>query len=440
MIAAVRFIGVATMISVAGAAALPLVADAQEQDHVQVQSIDFPDFASLTLENEFATNPTAPRESRQSAALRVRLEQSVLDAVDLKFDATASFERQFARARTRPAGDRVFGEKELIIDELTASYLGDQFDIVIGIQVQPIGKVDAFQVLDRLNGIDMCRFARLDLDYKRANPMAQVRFFQDNITIRGIFAPFSPENEVADFRASCADTLTNAATFGAVPDPGNDEPADWAGALELTLVEDEFDVGLHVLTLKEADFVLSTFPTFAKDRPRVLWFGASFATGVLDGVLRTELGFTPKRRFTLDPAETFGLVASGTQTDGTDERWNGLGLVGYEYSYDDWTADLQLLADIVEGGSQLVRPELAGFASLRLRKAFLNDRLASQLFSVYDLTNQDIAVRLELTYELQDGLNLQFGYVHYGDLAKDAGFFGTFDGRSEVFLKTELEF
>ena len=108
--------------------------------------------------------------------------------------------------------------------------------------------------------------------------------------------------------------LTNAGGFDFVPDPRNDSLEAWAVGAEVSLQRDEYELSLDIMSMREADFVLKTFPSLAKTRPRTLWLGGSGSISVGDhGVLRTEVALSPRRSFTLDPAETALLARTGVR-------------------------------------------------------------------------------------------------------------------------------
>ena len=392
-----------------------------------------PDYLAVTTELEVAGNTRTGEVDHQEGGLTVRLEEQLTDRTHATLVATAAGRRSRPRDG-HPAGTETFFEGRSRIETLTLSHVGDDFDVVAGNQVLSVGRADAFQLLDRFNGRDMCDFVRLDLDFKKPNPIVQVRMFRDDLTVRLIAAPFSADNDIADDRGSCADVLTNAGGFDFVPDPRNDSLEAWAVGAEVSLQRDEYELSLDIMSMREADFVLKTFPSLAKTRPRTLWLGGSGSISVGDhGVLRTEVALSPRRSFTLDPAETALLARTGVPTDGTDERWNLLVLLGYEFELADWTTDVQLFADVVDPGPKLLRNDVGSFASLRLHKTFMHARLSFALFSIYDLVDHDIVVRPELSYEASDRLTLTVGLVHYDDLDGEPGIFGTFEDRPQVF-------
>lgn len=405
---------------------------------LQSSALAAPDYFAMTTEIEIAGNTRTGEADHQEGGLTIRLEEQVTNQTHATLVATAAGRRSHPRDG-HPEREQAFFEGRARIETLTLSHVGDDFDVVIGNQVLNVGRADAFQLLDRFNGRDMCDFARLDLDFKQPNQIVQVRMFRDDLTIRLIAAPFSAENDVANDRSSCADALTNAGRFDYVPDPHNDALEAWAAGAELSLQRDEYELSLDIMSMREADFVLKTFPEFHKVRPRALWLGGSGSVSVGDdGVLRTEVALSPRRSFTLDPAETALLARNGVPTDGTDERWNLLGLLGFEFEHEDWTTDIQFFADVVDGGPRLLRNDFGSFGSLRLYKTFMHARLSTQLFAVYDLVDDDIVVRSDLSYEASDRLTLTAGLVVYDDLDAQPGIFGTFENRPQVFAGLQL--
>ena len=240
-----------------------------------------PDYLAVTTELEVAGNTRTGEVDHQEGGLTVRLEEQLTDRTHATLVATAAGRRSRPRDG-HPAGTETFFEGRSRIETLTLSHVGDDFDVVAGNQVLSVGRADAFQLLDRFNGRDMCDFVRLDLDFKKPNPIVQVRMFRDDLTVRLIAAPFSADNDIADDRGSCADVLTNAGGFDFVPDPRNDSLEAWAVGAEVSLQRDEYELSLDIMSMREADFVLKTFPSLAKTRPRTLWLGGSGSISVGD--------------------------------------------------------------------------------------------------------------------------------------------------------------
>ena len=372
-------------------------------------------------------------------SLRGLLDGTLTDELTFSADVTAWARRYFPRDRLS-FGDGSFADTEVEADTFALTWQGSGFDVTAGSQIVALGQTDGFVLLDRMNGRDMCEFSRLEIDNKDPGRLVEARAFSGDHSFRLIVGE-SGTNDYAEPRSYCEDTFIRPNSASALDDPADDFDFgdDWAGAVEYKFVRDTFEFSLDVVSVREADFVLSTYPSFGKLRPRTTWFGGSASATLGSGVIRGEVAYAPDRAVTLDTAETMKLAIAGAFTDGTEKRANTLVSIGYEFDIFGWTVDQQLFLDHVERGRDLVREQDQFFSSMRLRKTLFNDKIDFQLFLVADLKVSDIAVRTVGEYQINDSLRLNLGGVFYSDHGSDTGFFGSFDGRSVAFVGIELE-
>jgi len=329
-----------------------------------------------------------------------------------------------------------------LVEEFTLNGDYSRFNFSVGRQVITQGNTEGFILLDRFNGRDYCRFARLDVQNKLPNWLAQGRAsFSESTSLAVTFAPFSPVSYLPQTGSYCEDSYHNLGRFDGLHEPGNSSIADWGGGLELATKHDQWSAGLNVMTVTEDIFVLETVPTLEKTRPRTLWLGGT-AAATLGGkiVLRGEVAFAPNRMFTLDPSVLGGLLARGSTTNGTDGRRELLAAVGVEGSADEWFWAVQYFQDRIERGPRLVQNNDGHFMSLRLRRSFMNDRLAFESFAVYDIDYSDVALRASVSYEINDATAVTVGGTAYSDIDNNTGLFGSYSGRESLFLKFRRTF
>ena len=322
-----------------------------------------------------------------------------------------------------------------LIEHMSVDGFGAEYDFSIGRQVVSLGNTEGFVLLDRLNGRDYCRFARLDTDNKLPNGLARGRVFAGPATFTLLYAPFSPESRTPASDGYCADRYNDPGGLDHLSPPDHEGLSDWAGALGFGLDLDRWNFTLNLLSTREDVFVLRTAPTFEKTRPRTHWLGGSASTTLGDFVLRGEWAYAPERAFTLTSAETLARVMRGETTDGTEERWNLLGSLGLELRDGDWFWALQYFRDQVENGADLSRRRLQEMVSLRTRVGFANDRVELSVFAIADLTAQDLAFNVVVDYEINDSVRLEAGGTLYSDYAGAAGYFGEYAGRESFFLR-----
>ncbi len=340
---------------------------------------------------------------------------------------------------TQPEGVTQCSHNRLV-EELALRGFGQGFDFSVGRQIVTQGNTEGFVLLDRFNGRDLCRFARLDTQNKLPNWIAQGRVFVGEASVAATFAPLSAESESPDPGSYCDDQFNDAGRFAALDDPGNDSLDDWAGGLEIAVTRDRWGATLNVLSTREDVFILETLPTPRKTRPRTLWLGGSAAATLGEWVLRGELALAPQRDFTLAPEAAGALLGRGVTTDGADGRWNLLAALGLEARSGDWQWALQYFHDRVEGGAALVRRRDTNLMSLRTRRTLANERIALDSFAVVDLDFRDVGLHAALTYEIIDGTEIKLGGAVYGDFGGAAGFLGSYQGRESLYVKVKKAF
>lgn len=330
--------------------------------------------------------------------------------------------------------------RERLVEELTLSGIGDGFDFSIGQQIITIGNSEAFMLLDRFNGRDLCRFARLDTQNKLPNLIAQGRIFSGASTFSLTFAPFSGESQLADTNGYCADRFNDFGRFEHLDAPENKSLNDWAGGLEYAVTHDNWGATLNVISTREDLFVLETLPALNKTRPRTLWIGGTASATFGGIVVRGEIAYAPERRFSLAPEAVGTLATRGIATNGVDERWNLLTLIGLETRKGDWYLALQYLNDRVTGGPDLVRDSETHTASMRVRRTFANERLAINSFAVLDMDYRDFAIRISGVYELNDDTEIEVGGTVYADFGNEPGYLGSYEGRESLYIQLRWTF
>ncbi|MGB0659834.1 MAG: hypothetical protein ACPGNV_06600 [Mangrovicoccus sp.] len=387
------------------------------------------DYSAATLRFQLETTQDNARNAE--AELGLRLEEALGDRLSFTFEGHLA-----GRLWEQPGGAGRWRENTSEVETATLTWIGDGVDMVAGQQIVSLGRTDGLVLLDRLNGRDYCDLARLNVfDDKRPNGIIEARGYAGNWGFRALAAPLSGRSDFADPRSSCYDSFNDPAALSAVQDPGLNDPAsDWAAAAEISLETDAVGLALTALSTREDSFTLATYPEFAKDRPRVFWFGGSGSASVLGAVLKAELAYSPARVFTLTQEETMARLMAGQTSDGTQERWNALGMLGLAFEIRDWSFDAQYVLDQVESGAALSRDETLRYATLNLRRGFLNDTLNFSLFGLYDFTYEDTALRPEISYQFNDRLTLDAGAVLYEDAGNRTGFFGSYDGGDLVFV------
>jgi hypothetical protein len=350
---------------------------------------------------------------------------------------------------------------ERVLEELTLDAVGDGWDLSLGRQVVTVGNTEGFILLDRFNGRDFCRFARLDTDNKLPNWLARGRAFAGDASLALTVAPLSGRSQLPDPDSYCAERFTGLGAFDDLADPDFDSIDDWAGGIELALTRDRWSAALNAISTREDLAVVDPLFIPAKTYPRTTWLGGTASTTLgRYYVLRAEIAYSPDRRFTLAPPTGLppaGLPLTGLPAidlppagapptagvaaiDGTDERWNLRSVLGLEARWDEWFLALQYFDDRIGSGPALAVDDRTRMASLRVRRSFFNDRLGFSSFALYDASCRDIAVQAELRYDLDDRHSVELGGTVYTDLGDKAGLFGSYAGRDSLYLRLSRRF
>lgn len=323
-----------------------------------------------------------------------------------------------------------------LIEELTLAGIGEKGDFSIGRQVITQGNSEGFFLLDRFNGRDYCRLARLDIQNKLPNWLARGKTFLNQGTTLGVtFAPFSANSQLPAPGSYCEDQFNAPGQFAALHDPKNDSLAAWAGGTELAFTQGNWSVALNAMTTREDYFVLETVPTPQKVRPRTLWLGGTGSATLGGIVVRGELAYSPARDFTLTPQALGGVLQQGGATNGMSQRQDLMVVIGLEGRRDEFFWALQYYNERLSNGPAVVRNLDARMASLRVRQTFANDSIAFDGFGVLELDHGDLALRATLSYDINADTTVTVGGTGYADYGATPGFFGSYAGRESVFFK-----
>lgn len=337
--------------------------------------------------------------------------------------------------RTRPEGVTQCAVYRLI-EELTLNGDYNRFSFSVGRQVVTQGNTEGFILLDRYNGRDYCRFTRLDVQNKLPNWMARGKAsLGDSTSLTLTYAPFSGQSYLPQAGSYCEDSFHGLGQFSYLHDPNNNSFSDGAGGAELAFSHDRWSATLNVMSTMEDLYTLKTIPLPQKDKSRTLWVGGTSTVSLGPVIVRGEIAFSPSRDFTMTPSAAMGRLMRGGVTNGVDQRWNLLAAFGIEGRNDEWYWALQYFDDRIGSGDALVRDEESHYLSLRFRRAFLNDRIALDSFTVFDIDYSDLAIRATVSYEFNEKTTVMIGGTGYVDFDHNTGWFGSYEGRESVFVK-----
>ena len=81
-------------------------------------------------------------------------------------------------------------------------------------------------------------------------------------------------------------------------------------------------------------------------------------------------------------------------------------------------------------------------ATFLANRSFINETLTLQLFTYYDITNEDALIRPTVSYDLADGFEILGGAnIFMAGINNDyTSYFGYFDDNDMVYLKLKYSF
>ena len=331
---------------------------------------------------------------------------------------------------------------ELELRELYAEkQLGD-LHLTLGKQQVVWGQADGLKVLDIVNPQDFREFI-LDEFVDSRIPLWTFNAEVDmgDVTTQFLWLPDQTYNDIAEPGALFAFTapqFTPALPPGAVgvvqrsPDRPSAFFQDSNVGVRLSAFVDGWDLTANYLYHYSNNpvFFQSLVPTPAgpvlvvtPEYRRSHLIGGTFSNAFGDFVIRGEAAFLTDR---------FSLTSLAVDPNGVTESNEISYVLGVDwYGLDDVLLSGQMFQSILtDAGSGLIRDHVETSFTLLARHSFLDDELEADVIWLTSLNKADGLIRLELTYDLWDGLEVWAGGdIFYG--ASD-GFFGQFNDRDRV--------
>lgn len=191
-------------------------------------------------------------------------------------------------------------------------------------------------------------------------------------------------------------------------------------------------------------------PSFVIHRDPLFAIGLSPIPGTFDTVwtrehsigtdfemARDDLGFRGEAVFITDKPY---VTHDATDDDLVERKLTFQTILGFDYTYkSDNYINLQYTQDFILDHEEAMEP--AAYESsftLRVWRKFFHDKLKVQFLGRYYVTDIDFYYKADLTYELEEDLELHTGVMWFGGDEQDI--FGQFDKNDQLFLDLKYSF
>ena len=182
--------------------------------------------------------------------------------------------------------------------------------------------------------------------------------------------------------------------------------------------------------------------TLTPQHNRLALVGGSTSMDIMGYVVRSELAYYSGKNFQADETYQVGAM-SMTLPSGLAEKDYLHYLVGLDFSLGSTKLSTQFIQEyILDYDESIVQDEASNMATFLINRMFLNDLLTVQLFSYYDLVNEDALLRPTVGYDLADGFEILAGAnIFLPGINNDyLAYFGYYDDNDMLYLKMKYSF
>ena len=175
--------------------------------------------------------------------------------------------------------------------------------------------------------------------------------------------------------------------------------------------------------------------TLAPEHNRLSILGASTSADVMGYVIRTEAAYYAGKNFS-------AVNATSLPFDILEKDYIHY-LIGTDFSIGETKLSAQFMQEyILDYDDLIVQPEQSNMATFLAMRSFINETLTLQLFTYYDITNEDALIRPTVSYDLADGFEILGGAnIFMAGINNDyTSYFGYFDDNDMVYLKLKYSF
>ena len=361
-----------------------------------------------------------------------------------------------------------YTNEDLIIG-LREAYLDiyfDNMDLRLGKQQIIWGKADGVFITDIISPKDLSEFLLRDFEEIRMGITAlKADYYIGNSTLELVWAPAFTPTQLAEESSlwgrspefespipGVTPTLSYDYSQKAVPATLENSEAFVKFSGVSSFIDYELmggyifddDPSMHVAVdlTPDSNGVPQPKLTLTPQHNRLALVGGSTSIDIRGYVVRSELAYYSGKNFQAN--ENFQLgPASMTLPSGLAEKDYLHYLVGLDFSLGSTKLSTQFIQEyVLDYDEALVQEEVSNMSTFLINRMFMNDLLTLQLFSYYDISNEDALIQPSVNYDLADGFEILAGAnIFLAGINNDyLAYFGYYDDNDMLYLKLKYSF
>ncbi len=329
------------------------------------------------------------------------------------------------------------------IKEAYLLYGGDDFDLRLGQQQVVWGKTDGLRLLDIVNPLNMQEFMLDDfLDSRMGVMAARLNYYAYLGDSEHEFEfLLLPEPKVAELAPAGSRWSYAAPAFPAGVTPvlmpaekpgGSAAQAEYGMAWRANMAG--WDLSLNWfygwkdmpnMQKNKSGTIMEVTPVYSQMHT----LGGSFSNAFGAVVLRGELAVN------VDESISRQGVTPATSI-GTDTTWNMA--FGMDYNQNNWLLSPQLFVRYLPSwDAGAAEDEVSSFVSVLIATDFLNEKLKSEMMTLFNWGDDSWMLRPKVSYAFTDQIAAKLGLDLF---VGSTGFFGQFDANDRVYTEIEYTF
>lgn len=327
-------------------------------------------------------------------------------------------------------------DSRLEIDRLSLTYRLRDYQLDIGKQTYPLGILDGIQVTDRFDAVRYREAIFIDDRPQRIGRWgARQTFKWDKTGLELIISHDSTVNQQA--MPGSAFAVSAPRFLGGITAQTGSPVLP-----RITLPKKPSFAGKFFWESKHSDFALVAFRApqqqalWSSDQrgvrlsyPTTELFGANFQHARGGRVWRLEAAILPRQDINVEPNQQ-GLRHKTTS--------QGLLGVGTDWRFKGYFFNAQIMIDhLYRYPHDAIRPRTDTIATLKVKKRFLNDRLALNSEYIGSLGDGDGVVRSSVAWQSSDQLELSTGIDNIWGASDEL--IGQFEEESRIWIKAKID-
>ena len=175
---------------------------------------------------------------------------------------------------------------------------------------------------------------------------------------------------------------------------------------------------------------------------RLTVVGGSTSMDIMGYVVRTEAAYYSGKYFQADKTLKMGEMEMILPSALAEKDYLHY-LIGTDFAIGETKISAQFIQQyILDYEEAIVQDEFSNMATFLMMRNFLNETLTLQLFTYYDINNEDALIRPTVSYDLSDGFEITGGAnIFLAGINDDyTSYFGYFDDNDMLYVKLKYSF